>query len=40
LPKDQKCRETFQCPRCRSEDFGPGECEWCLVPLVPAWKGK
>jgi hypothetical protein len=40
LPKDQRCRNTKQCPRCRTEYFESGECDWCAIPLVPAWKGK
>jgi len=40
LPRDQKCIKTLQCPRCRTEYFEPVMCDWCDIPLVPAWKGK
>jgi hypothetical protein len=40
LPRDQKCRKTYQCTRCRTEYFEGGECEFCLVPTVPVWRGK
>jgi hypothetical protein len=38
LPKDQKCRETFQCSRCRTEYFEPGECDWCGIKTQPVFK--